>query len=103
MRLRMTNKARIELLDSYRSDYLQADKKSRARLLCSFIESTGYSRKHAITLLNHGRNGPLRKRQRKSCLEEEAVSALVLAWRVPSRICSKRLVPFLPELIGDLE
>jgi hypothetical protein len=99
----MTNKSRNQLLESFRPDYLQADKKSRAKLLCSFIESTGYSRKHAITLLNHGRNASARRRQRKGCLEEEALFALVLAWRVSNRICSKRLVPFLPELIADLE
>jgi len=73
-------------------------------MLEEFTEVTGYHRKSAIRLLGkgEGRRGSER-RGRPRTYGPETVHTLKAVWEVAGRICSKRLVPFLPELVGVLE
>ena len=107
MRHMMSLKARRELLTATAKRYQQACKPEKTVILDEFTAATGYHRKYAITLLkNHTpQNGssPPRKRTRQRIYSPEVQRALVLIWEATSRICSKRLVPFLPEMVAAME
>jgi hypothetical protein len=103
----MSLKARRELLKATAKRYKRACKPEKTSILNEFTATTGYHRKYAITLLKnhtpqHGSSPPSRRtRQRK--YSQEVQEALVLIWEATSRICSKRLVPFLPEMVAAME
>lgn len=84
--------------------YHRASLIQKRLLLDRFVELTGYSRKHAIFLLNHesSRNERIR-RIRLPHYGPEVQQALFLTWKASRYVCAKRLVPFLPELIASLE
>jgi hypothetical protein len=75
----------------------------KGKILDEFIKVTGYHRKAAIRLL-HQVNKPRsnRKRGRPRKYSTAVVGALRVAWEATDRLCSKRLRPFLPELIKVL-
>lgn len=98
----MSKKSRSEILEGYREEYLQSTQSGKNAMLNTFVELTGYSRKHAISLFNHPPTNVVRKRSRRGKLGQEAHEALIAAWHLSSRICAKRLVPFLPELISEM-
>jgi len=71
--------------------------------LDEFIKVTGYHRKAAIRLLhqvNKSRSSKKRGRHRK--YSATVVEALRLVWEATDRLCSKRLHPFLSELVNVL-
>ena len=107
MRHMMSLKARRELLTATAQRYQRACKLEKTSILDEFTAATGYHRKYAISLLkNHmPQNGssPPRQRTRQRKYSPEAQKALVLIWEATSRICSKRLVPFLPEMVTAME
>jgi hypothetical protein len=66
---------------------------------------TGYTRKYALTLLKDPPpDEPLTKRtrHRSPSYGPAEVELLRLCWLVTDGICSKRLAPFLPELLDRL-
>jgi hypothetical protein len=114
MRHSMSLKARRELLAVTAPRYQTSDKKQRQKILDEFVASTGYHRKYAIPLLKHyqtTRQGsdslPTKqnrsKRGRRPIYTKAVKEALIIAWEAACRICSKRLVPFLPVLVPVLE
>ena len=71
--------------------------------LNEFTKVIGCHRKAAIHLLRRGsqpRAG--KKRGRPQQYGSAVASALRAAWKATDRLCSKRLHPFLPELVGVL-
>jgi hypothetical protein len=104
MRKRMTLKAKSELAEIFKSEYRGAGLKSKTQLLDAYTHATGLSRKHAISILRERvpSERQLRKRGRKSIFTAEDLDVLTKAWHLASCICSKRLVPFLPELLEEL-
>lgn len=100
----MTTNSRKELLEALRTRYRYARKKERIEILESLIQTTGYSRKHAITLLNNNQKkcSP-RKKGRKNSLGSEAQEALIQIWHVSNQLCGKRLAPFIEEMCENLE
>ena len=56
-------------------------------------------RKHAITLLNNPPGSVSSSRPRRARYDERVKQVLVTLWTTANRICAKRLVPFLPELM----
>ncbi len=100
----MTTNSRKELLEALRTRYCLARKKERIEILESLIQTTGYSRKHAITLLNNNQKkcSP-RKKGRKNSLGFEAQEALIQIWHVSNQLCGKRLAPFIEEICENLE
>jgi len=75
----------------------------KGMILDEFTKVTGYHRKATVRLL-HRLNQP---RVNKRCgrprqYGEAVVGALRLAWEATDRLCSKRLQPFLPELVKVL-
>lgn len=100
----MTKQGKRELLQSVRPRYLKANKPAKARILDEFTAATGYHRKYAIRLLRHGpKPKGLARRGRPKVYRGEVVTALERIWEICGRICSKRLQPFLPEIIAVLE
>lgn len=107
MRRIMGLKSRRELLASLRPRYRQASRKEKQPILQEFVAATGYHRKYAIRLLNQPEPDPSPARSqpqgRRRVYTDEVQEALVVVWKAANRICSKRLVPFLPELIEAME
>ena len=103
----MSLQARRELVAAVGPRYQQASKKDKQKILDEFIAVTGYHRKYAINLLQQKEaQASHPKRQRKPRLRRYTTAvktALVKVWEASNRICSKRLVPFLPTMIDALE
>src|SRR5579875_1556677 len=101
----MSIASRRELLAVVAPRYRAAVGKECTHILDEFIASTGYHRKYALSLLNHpitktrGRQKRTRPRQYVFAVQQ----ALVTCWRAANGICSKRLVPYLPELVRVLQ
>ncbi len=65
------------------------------------MATTGYHRKHAIRLLKHGVKAGRKKKPGKSKIYQgEVVIALIKIWAICGQICSRRLHPFLPEMVA---
>jgi len=96
--------AKRELLARVAPRYLSAPPQQKSVILDEFVAVTGYARKYAIRLLAHPVPVPLPlTRPRERFYGAAVQDALVLAWTAANRICVKRLVPFLPELVSTLE
>jgi len=100
----MTGNSKRELLEAIRPRYRRANKAEKTCILDEFVAITGYHRKHAIRLLKHGVKKPKRKKRgRPKVYTGQVISALIKIWKVCDCICSKRLHPFLPEMMAVLE
>jgi hypothetical protein len=102
--LSLSYQTRQELVVRVAPHYQTASLARKNLILNEFVELTGYARKSAIRLLNHPPGAPLPlQRPRLPVYGSEVQQALFLAWRATAHICAKRLVPYLPELLVDLE
>lgn len=100
----MTRNSKRELLEAIRPRYVRARKAEKTRILDEFVASTGYHRKHALRLLKHGVKASGKKKPGKSKLYQgEVVIVLTKIWAICGQICSRRLHPFLPEMVVVLE
>ena len=102
----MSLKSRQEFLETVRGKYQASRSSEKSKILEGFISATGYRRKYAISLLNTKSSIPSLRRTgsgRKSGYGEDVKKALFTLWQAANQICSKRLIPFLPELIEVLE
>ncbi len=98
----MSTQARRELFDSIRPQYQKANRKGKQALLTGLLTATGLSRKHAIAILNRAPSAPA-SRQREKKYDDAVAEALRIVWLAANKICSKRLIPFLPEFLESLE
>jgi len=82
----------------------QAVRKKTA-ILNEFIASTDYKRKHAIRLLCMRKilSAKTIKRPRARYYVKEVEEVLLVAWGATNYIASKRLAPFLEELVPALQ
>ena len=81
-RVSHTFQARRALLRSLAPRYQQASPAQKTLLLDSFVEWTGYTRKYAIALLNHGeQDQETIQRCRLPQYRQEVQQALFLAWK----------------------
>jgi len=105
MQNRISLRSRKELIRHARASYNQADWKEKTKILDGLIESTGYERKYAITVLNSTNTKKLCKIKtvKKQKYDEDVKQALFTVWFAANQICGKRLTPFLPELVSVLE
>ncbi len=99
----MTRGSIREYTEAVRGRYLWVMKKEKGKILGEFTKITGRHRKAAIRLLRHG-NQPRANRNRGRPRQYGAAvaGALRVAWEATDRLCSKRLCPFLPELVTVL-
>ena len=100
----MSQRSKRELLEEIRPRYLKARKSGKKFMLDEFVAATGYHRKYATRILKHGRPRQSGKKHGyHKVYQGEVVVALEQIWEVCGRICSKRLHPFLPEMVKVLE
>ena len=92
-----------EYAASLRPRYRLASRGDKSRLLDEFCRVTDYHRKAAVRLLRR----PPKRARRRAGRPRVYVTALrpVLdqVWEASDYLCSKRLAPFLPELVEALE
>jgi hypothetical protein len=104
MRQKMSLRSRRELLNRVVPRYRVSTWKEKRRILDEFVSGSGYGRKHAVTLLNRGIQDSAAKRRMPPRRYDEAVRlVLTTVWKAANRICSKRLIPFLPDFVATLE
>src|SRR6516165_5846496 len=95
-----TFQVRRALLRSVAPRYQQASSAQKTLLLDSFVEWTGYTRKYAIALLNHGKQDQQTiQRRRLPHYRPPVQQALFLAWNATHYVCAKRLLASLPTLV----
>ena len=100
----MTRQSIREYARAIRDRYWQNNKAGKTKILDEFTKTTGLHRKAAIRLLNKEtskHSSKKRGRPRKYSLE--AMDVLRIAWEAEDRICSKRLHPFLNDLVKILK
>ena len=100
----MTRDSITEYVEAIRGRYLSASRKEKGRILDEFTNVTGLHRKAAIRLLRRrGQAKVNRRRGRPRCYGHDVVSTLRVVWEATDRLCSKRLHPFLPEVLVSLK
>lgn len=100
----MTGDSKRELLLAVRPRYLHTGKAEKGRILDEFVAATGYHRKYAIDLLQHGsrrQSGP--HRTGRTPYGPAVVCVLTDLWEQSGHLCGKRLWAFLPIWIEALE
>lgn len=105
MRTALSFQAKRQLLTQVKGRYREASRKQKSVILGEFVAATGYSHKYATRILSGTApvsTAPItRTRPRQYGADVQA--ALLVAWNAVNRICAKRLIPFLPELVPILE
>jgi hypothetical protein len=92
-----------EYVEAIKGRYLLAGKVAKGRMLGEFCLTTGLHRKSAIRLLG-GRSAETDgKRGRPRMYGTEVAEALRTVWELSDWLCSKRLAPYLAELVAALE
>lgn len=100
----MSQRSKKELVETIQPRYLKASKGGKKQILDEFVATTGFHRKHAIRVLTHRpRPQGYKKRGKQKIYTGAVIEALTTIWEICGRICSKRLQPFIPEMITVLE
>lgn len=100
----MTKTGKRELVLAIRLRYSRASKAEKGRILDEFVATTGYHRKYAIWLLRHGPPPvPTGYRRVRIVYGQAVKQALTQVWEISGRLCSRRLHPFLPDILDTLE
>jgi hypothetical protein len=92
-----------EYATTLRPRYLAAARLDKERILTEFCRVTGYHRKSAIRLLRQPPRPSRPRRGRPRLYGPLVTQALRQIWEASDYLCSKRLAPFLPELVRVLE
>lgn len=99
----MTRHSIAEYVEAVRPRYLRASKERKGKILEEFTQVTGLHRKAAIRLLNKTKQaGNNRNRGRPKEYGLEVAMVLKTIWEASDRLCSKRLHPFIPEMVKVL-
>jgi hypothetical protein len=99
----MTRASIQEYVEAVRGRYRRASKIEKGKILDEFTQVVGCHRKAAIRLLRREKQARAKgKRGRPRQYGVSIAEALRIAWEATDRLCSKRLHPFLPELIKVL-
>jgi len=100
----VTRRSILEYTQALQSRYFRSSKEEKGKMLDEFTQVTGLHRKAAIRLLNRlsqPRASKRRGRPRRYGTEE-VTGALKTIWEAGDRLCSKRLQPFIPEMVKVL-
>src|SRR5262245_2164748 len=100
----MTREAIREYVAAVRERYARASKREKGRILAELCATTGDHRQAAIRRLRAPSGGAApRPGARPRRYGPAVAAALARAWEASGRLCAKRLVPFLSELLPLLE
>jgi len=97
----VTRRSIAEYAEALRERYFRSNRVEKGRMLDEFTQVTGLHRKAAIRMLNRRSSTPSLRRGRPATYREMAPQ-LKAIWEASDRLCSKRLHPFLPEMIEVL-
>lgn len=92
-----------EYLEQMRRRYAGATKRQRGALLDEVCKVVGYHRKAAVRALGRPTTVGRPRRGRAMVYGAAVVDALEQLWEASDRLCSKRLVAVLPDLLAALE
>ena len=99
----MTQRSTLEYAQAVRFRYLRASKVEKGKILDEFMQVTGQHRKSAIRLLNRTtQTGAGKRCGRPRKYGSDLARVLKAIWEASDRLCSKRLQPFLPEMVKVL-
>jgi hypothetical protein len=98
----VTRRSIMEYVQALRSRYSGASKEGKGKMLDEFTQVTGLHRKAAIRLLNRARSPGGSKRRGRPAMYKEVMQPLRSIWEASDRLCSKRLQPFIPEMVRVL-
>jgi hypothetical protein len=98
---RVQQASRHDLARALAPRYAHASRREKGQLLDEFCEITQYTRKHALVLLSDppAEDRPRHVGGRPLSYGPAEVALLRMCWSATDGICSKRLGPFLPELL----
>lgn len=97
----MTLKSIKEYAAAIRERYQREDKAEKGKILDEFVKVTGYHRKAATRLLCRTPK-PIKSHIGRPSRYKRVIEPLTAVWEASDRLCSKRLKPFLPEMIKVL-
>lgn len=97
----MTLSSVKEYVAAIRDRYQTGNKEEKGKILDEFVKVTGYHRKAATRLLLKT-TSPLKDRRGRPSQYSTILSPLRTVWEASDRLCSKRLQPFVPEMINVL-
>jgi len=92
----------MEYAQALRSRYFGASREEKGRMLDEFTKVTGLHRKAAIRLLNRPSQSRAVKRRGRPATYKDVIQPLKAIWEASDRLCSKRLQPFIPEMVKVL-
>jgi len=93
----------LEYAQELRSRYFKASKEAKGKMLDEFTQVAGLHRKAAIRLLNRRSNPRLNQKRGRAREYDTGVAAtLKQIWEASDLLCSKRLKPFIPEMVKVL-
>jgi len=96
----MTRGSIQEYIAVIKARYFKATRKNKGKILDEFVINTGYHRKSAIRSLgNKRRTKTVTRRGRPKKYRSSVSGELKYLWEITDHLCSKRLHPFIPELI----
>lgn len=98
----MTHQSKAELVKRYAKPYVRTTKGEKSRILDIIIEATGYTRKHAISLLNDPSSIKDRVRRKRKSKYGHLLKILAFVWTTANFLCGKRLKPFMRFLVDSL-
>ena len=99
----MTRHSILEYVQAIRPRYLRVSKVEKGKMLDEFMHVTCLHRKAAIRLLNKiNRTKTGKRRGRPREYGSDVAGILKTIWEASDRLCSKRLQPFLPEMVKVL-
>ena len=101
----MQRSSKREYAAAVRARYQRAGKGEKGRILDEFVAATGFHRVYARRLLRAAAGAVTRRPRRAPRRRQYGLAELALlrvCWLVTDEICSKRLSPFLAELLGRL-
>jgi hypothetical protein len=98
----MTLNSIHEYADIMRKRYLKANKREKSQILNEFVKVTGYHRKSAIRVLIKVSPSTAGRRGHPAAYGS-VLQPLKVIWEASDRLCSKRLHPFMTEMIQVLK
>lgn len=99
----MPRSSMIDYANAVRLRYMKASKSEKGAILSEFCQTTDLHRKSAIRLLRRAPEPRLERRGRPRTYGAEVARALEVVWGAEDYACSKRLAPFLREVVPILE
>lgn len=98
----MTRGSVLEYVQAVRKRYLEAGKMEKGRILDEFVKVTGYHRKAAVRLFRQSGRSTGATRRGRPTKYQDVTQPLKAIWEASDRLCSKRLQPFIPEMVKVL-